>query len=43
MTVSSKIMRETGLCARYAFINRHIQDVQQLHQGTVIQAFIKNY
>jgi len=24
MTVFSKIMRETGSCANYAFINRHI-------------------
>lgn len=39
----SKIMRDTANCAKYAFINRHIQSVNQLSEGNVIQAFIKNY
>ena len=29
-TVFQKIMRETGFCVKYAFINKHINDVSQL-------------
>ncbi len=36
-------MRETSLCAKYAFINRHIQSIEQLQIHSVIQAFVKNY
>ena len=36
-------MRDTSLCAKYAFINRHIQGFEQLQIHTVIQAFVKNY
>ena len=36
-------MRDTANCAKYAFINRHLQSVSQLSEGNVIQAFIKNY
>ncbi len=43
ITVFNKIMRDTSLCAKYAFINRHIQSVKQLNIGDIIQAFVKNY
>ena len=43
ITAFSKIMRDTANCPKYAFINRHIQSVNQLSEGNVIQAFIKNY
>ena len=43
ITVFNKIMRDTSLCTKYAFINQHIQSLDQIHINMVIQAFIKNY
>ena len=43
ITVFNKIMRDTSLCTKYAFINQHIQSVDQIQVNMVIQAFIKNY
>ena len=39
----NKIMRDTSLCTKYAFINQHIQSLDKIHINMVIQAFIKNY
>jgi hypothetical protein len=43
ITVFNKIMSDTQLCAKYAFINRHIPCAEHLQIHSVIQAFIKNY
>ncbi len=43
ITVFNKIMRDTSLCTKYAFINQHIQSLDQIQINMVIQAFIKNF